>query len=294
MNKKLLSQQAHRLVVARTQHGGKVSDKKPIISIGSERDYKSCMVQFLAWRWHMELPVNGPYMQQEMLEYLEDQSEVLLQSTLDQHRQALQLVFTVQFTPVQSIRNSVLRGKDLTKSEIEKIITTQTDKMALSTLVCLDAGLRASELLTLQPIDIQTPSQGRSWRIDLFSAREKYSEFTVHGKGGLLRRVAIDNRLVDELNAYKNTASNPRTDRGIHRTSAFDLAGGQSFSQSFSKASEAAIGYSLGAHCLRHIWAKNRFFDLRNSGKSAKTAMHIVSQESGHFRPEITLTYLQH
>lgn len=294
MHSQSLEQQAHKLVVAKTQHGEISCDQKPIKSIGTERSYKSCVQQFLEWRWHAGLPVLGPYMQQEMIEYLEDQSEVLAQSTLDQHRQALQIVFSVQLIPVQSDRNSILRGKDLTLAELKEIISKQTDYMALSTLICLNAGLRASELLTLQPVELQPPSERRKWRKDLFCHRENFSQFTVHGKGGLIRRVAIDDALIDEINRHRGPHACTRLDRGIYRTSAFKLAGGQSFSQSFSKASQAAIGYSLGAHCLRHIWAKNRFFDLRRSNLSVKDAQHIVSQESGHFRPVITLTYLQH
>lgn len=294
MPNKSIEKIAHDLVVAKTMHGGISSEAGPIKSIGTERSYKSYVRQFLEWRWHAGLPVIGPYMQQEMIEYLDDQSEVLAQSTLDQHRQALQIVFSVQLIPVQSDRNSILRGKDLTLVRLKEIISKQTDYMALSTLICLNAGLRASELLTLQPVELQPPSERRKWRKDLFCHRENFSEFTVHGKGGLIRRVAIDNALIDEINRYRGPHACTRLDRGIYRTSAFKLAGGQSFSQSFSKASQAAIGYSLGAHCLRHIWAKNRFFDLRRSNLSVKDAQHIISQESGHFRPVITLTYLQH
>jgi integrase len=294
MDKSAISRQAHVLVVQMTQHGSASIDEKPINSIGSERAYKSCITQFLQWRLHAGLPVYGPYMQQEMVEYLNDQSEVLEQSALDQHRQALQRVFSVWLIPVQSVRNSVLRGKDLTKTELQNIVHAQTDWMGLSTLICLNAGLRASELLTLQPTNVQPPSSGRSWRDDLFFAREAFSEFTVHGKGGLRRKVGISDALACELENYRHQDSVTRQDREIYRTSAFRLAGGQSFSQSFSKASQVALGHSLGAHCLRHIWAKNRFFDLRKVDRSVSDAMHIVSQESGHFRPQITLTYLQH
>jgi integrase len=294
MDNNAILRQAHVLVVSQMQHGGPSTNKKPISSIGSERAYKSCITQFLQWRSHAGLPMYGPYMQQEMVEYLDDQSEVLGQSALDQHRQALQLVFSVWLTPVQSVRYSVLRGKDLTKTELQKIVYGQTDWMALSTLICLNAGLRASELLSLQPTIVQPPSSGRSWRDDLFFAREDFNEFTVHGKGGLRRKVGVSNALALELEKYRHQDSITRIDREIYRTSVFRLAGGQSFSQSFSKASQAALGYSLGAHCLRHIWAKNRFFYLRRAGRSVSDAMHIVSQESGHFRPQITLTYLQH
>lgn len=294
MRNKSIQTKAHQLVVCKTQHGEILHDQKPIRSIGTERAYKYCIAQFLDWRQFACLPLLGPFMETEMHEYLNDQSEILGQSALDQHRQALQTVFSVWLNPICSLKNEVLQSKDLTKEQLLKVLQSQSDLTALSTLVCLDAGLRAHELLTLKPADIQPPSAGRSWRNDLFYARKDFREFTVLGKGGLCRRVAVSDTLAIELELYRQHESIERTDREIHRSSTFRLNGGQSFSQSFSRTSLATLGFSLGAHCLRHIFAKNRFFELRRADKSVGDALHIVSQECGHFRPQITLTYLQH
>ena len=61
---------------------------------------------------------------------------------------------------------------------------------------------------------------------------------------------------------------------------------------SVSAASERALGWSTGAHGLRHSYAQERMAELQAS-LSRDAALTTVSQEMGHFRPEITETYLR-
>lgn len=58
------------------------------------------------------------------------------------------------------------------------------------------------------------------------------------------------------------------------------------------KASERALGYSNGAHGLRHSYAQDRYEQLANHFPREEV-MRIISQELGHFRPEITEVYLR-
>lgn len=53
------------------------------------------------------------------------------------------------------------------------------------------------------------------------------------------------------------------------------------------------MGRSTGAHGLRHSYAQERMTELQNRGLSRDAALETVSQEMGHFRPEITETYLR-
>lgn len=48
-----------------------------------------------------------------------------------------------------------------------------------------------------------------------------------------------------------------------------------------------------GSHGLRHNYAQHRMDDLMSHGTSYETALSKVSDEMGHHRPEITLTYLR-
>ncbi|MDQ6995347.1 MAG: site-specific integrase, partial [Mariprofundaceae bacterium] len=72
----------------------------------------------------------------------------------------------------------------------------------------------------------------------------------------------------------------------------YNIGAGHAFSASFSRASTVALGRSNGAHGLRHSYAQNRMNELKNT-HSYKESLTIVSQEMGHFRPEITEVYLR-
>ena len=51
-------------------------------------------------------------------------------------------------------------------------------------------------------------------------------------------------------------------DRGVFYVQKYDLAGGKKFTDSFAKASERALGWSTGAHGLRHSYAQERLKNL--------------------------------
>ncbi len=53
------------------------------------------------------------------------------------------------------------------------------------------------------------------------------------------------------------------------------------------------LGRSTGAHGLRHSYAQERLDELQRAGLSQDLALTTVSQEMGHFRAEITETYLR-
>ena len=83
------------------------------------------------------------------------------------------------------------------------------------------------------------------------------------------------------------------TDRGIRYTQHYDLGGGLAWSRSFSAASKRALGWSTGAHGLRHKYAQERLDELQGDGYEYNTALETVSQEMGHFRADITEVYLR-
>ena len=116
--------------------------------------------------------------------------------------------------------------------------------------------------------------------------------YTVEGKGGLIREVQIPTALAERLEARRIETPSQITDRGIHYTPHYDIAGGHKFSDAFSKASIRGLGYSNGAHGLRHTYAQDRYEQLANHFYR-EDVMRIISQELGHFRPEITEVYLR-
>lgn len=191
---------------------------------------------------------------------------------------------------------TIQASRAYTPAAVQVIESKQSDYARLSTTITSESGLRAHELHTLQrlngPADRQ-PSAGRSWSDERFTGREHWARYTVEGKGGLVREIRMTPETAVRLEAVKVA---PRTvfDRSIaYRDAQYNVMGGKSFSNSFSKTSLEQLGHSYGAHGLRHTYAQDRMKELCNAGKSWDDAKLIVSQELGHFRPSITDIYLR-
>ncbi|MDP4105111.1 MAG: site-specific integrase, partial [Bacillota bacterium] len=84
-----------------------------------------------------------------------------------------------------------------------------------------------------------------------------------------------------------------KSDRGIRYQQHYDLGGGKGWSNSFSAASHRQLGWSHGAHGLRHSYAQQRMAELQRLGFFYDQALGLVSQTLGHFRPDITEVYLR-
>ena len=117
--------------------------------------------------------------------------------------------------------------------------------------------------------------------------------YTVEGKGGLCREVAIDRNLAEKLEERRLDAPRTVYDREIRYQQHYDLGAGKQWSDSFSKAAERELGWTQGAHGLRHEYAQERMSTLQGMGYEYRDAMEVVSQEMGHFRPDITECYLR-
>ena len=167
----------------------------------------------------------------------------------------------------------------------------QTPKHALSTRVTHATGLRAHELLTLRRINEQ-PANKRKWSKNKYIGREHYAEYSVVGKGGLIREVRLPPELAKELESYRR---NPIqiTDRGIYYQSYYDIGGGNNWSSSFTRASKRSLGWSRGAHGTRHTYAQKRVSELQSKGLSFEDSLSAVSSELGHMRADITRVYLR-
>ncbi|MEO8644020.1 site-specific integrase [Pseudomonas sp.] len=229
--------------------------------------------------------------------YLYERAKVVGQKTLDRDRQALQAVLRQngklsekQRLPViHADKQQLLTSRNYTTDQVQRIMSCQSERNALSTELAAAAGLRAHELLTLLPAK-ERPMSDRPADPQKFRDGVRY---TVIGKGGLIREVSIPHLLAQRLEARRLSEPVDRIDRRIHYNSYYDIAGGQSWSQSISEASYRALGFSNGAHGIRHRYAQDRYLEAQARLGSIDRAKKIVSQELGHFRPEITDTYLR-
>ena len=230
--------------------------------------------------------------------YLRSRAADLGQKALDMHRQALQamLIHVTRRLPkgerlkvVRSLKPARKRGRAYTAQQIGMVAAAQNARNGLSTLIAHAAGLRAHELFTLARPGEQPPDV-RPARPEKFAGRPG-RDYTVIGKGGLVRLVRLPDHLAERLEAVRRDESVRVTDRGIHYTSYYDIAGGTAWGASFTGASKRALGWTRGGHGARHGYAQERMRELQRILVRAD-ALEVVSQELGHFRASITETYL--
>ncbi|MCY3732288.1 MAG: hypothetical protein OXF98_13185, partial [Rhodospirillaceae bacterium] len=233
------------------------------------------------------------------VDYLRTRVDDLGQKALDLHRQALQAMLVnvtrrlpegERLTVVRSHRPKRRGGRAYTPQQVRLVAAAQNARNGLSTLIAHAAGLRAHELFTLARPDEQPPDP-RPARPEKFAGRPG-RDYTVVGKGGLVRLVRLPEHLAERLEARRHERPVQVIDRGIRYRARYDVAGGVAWSVSFGSASKRALGWSRGAHGCRYSYAQERMRELRRLLVRAE-ALEVVSQELGHFRPEITETYLK-
>lgn len=235
-------------------------------------------------------------------DYLADRAVEVGQSQLDMERHAIQAMMqhvTHQLPPdtrlerIESEKAAHEASRAYAQDQVKMVMECQREKNALSTEIAHAAGLRAHELLTIRPIDEQ-PIAERYVESDLprWEGREGVS-YSVVGKGGLCREVQLPQELADRLEDRRLDEPAQITDRGVFYESHYDIAGGNNWSSSFTQASERSLSWSEGGHGLRHSFAQERMQELQERGYERSEALERVSQEMGHFRPEVTETYLR-
>ena len=267
-------------------------------SVGTVRNLRQCLTQIARHiaRGGLELLDLD---RDKANAYLCSRAGDLGQKALDGHRLALQkyLVHVRGLLPVgdrldivRSLKPTLKQGRAYARHQVPMVAARQNARNALATLVAYAAGLRAHELLTLARPD-ERPPDVRPARPEKFDGRAG-TDYTVVGKGGLVRLVRIPDDLAARLEERRLDEAVRITDREIHYLSRYDLAGGEAWSRSFSRASFSALGWSRGAHGLRHSFAQERMAELQR-GLLFDDALEVVSQELGHFRPSITREYMR-
>ncbi len=239
----------------------------------------------------------------QAISYLEQRSKEVGQKSLDIERQAIQSMFrhvTGRLSEGETLRvvksehQQILHSRAYTLEQTQAIADKQREQNALSTQIAHAAGLRAKELITLLPIE-ERPADLRQNKEPLdekFMGREG-QRYSVIGKGGLVREVMIPDNLVQRLEERRLDQAIEVIDRNIIYQQHYNISAGRNWSQSFSRSSQNVLGWSNGAHGLRHSYAQERMDELRSRGLTREYALEVVSQELGHFRPDITEIYLR-
>lgn len=215
------------------------------------------------------------------------------QKQLDADRNALEfLVGKDSLERVVSLAKAAPKGRAYTPWQAVAVMRAQDAQNALATRIAHEAGLRGHELLTLRRAGEARPSKHRSWRPERFAGREGV-RYVVTGKGGLRREVLLSHETAERLEARRLDAPREVADRGVRYAQVYDVNGGNRWSSSFTAASRRALGWSAGAHGLRHAYAQERMEELLGLGFRYHEARDILSQELGHFRGDIVETYLR-
>jgi integrase len=251
----------------------------------------------LAGEWAREhaglrhLDALTPTMAQQYLE--ERAAGGLSQKQLDADRNALEFITgRASLERVFSINTPAPQSRAYTPAQVQAIGGRQNARNALATELAYRSGLRAHELLTLQRSDESRASDHRQWCTDRFQGREGV-RYVVTGKGGLRREVLLGRDIAARLEARRLDTPREVRDRGIVYRQLYDISGGNTWSKSFADASERALGWSNGAHGLRHSYAQERMAELQDNGKRYAQAREVLSQELGHFRADVVETYLR-
>ena len=272
-----------------------------ISSVGTVRNYEQALTRVAEYAKSEKLAGGLRGMSTaQALTYLETRGQDVGQKTLDMERQAIQAMMQhvtnklkqgERLSVIKSEHDQVLNSRAYSADQVDLVAEAQIGKNSLATKLSHAAGLRAHELLTLRPIS-ERKADSRPANSTKWQGREGVL-YTVQGKGGLLREVKLAYELALRLESLRLEQPLRITDRNVHYTQYYDLAGGQRWSNSFSAAAKRTLGWSEGAHGLRHSYAQERMHELQRQGLTRILALETVSQEMGHFRPEITETYLR-
>ena len=287
---------SQKLAIGKPSHSKQGGDGK-VHSLGTKRTYQESLAGVAVFMAKNGGDVKGKGLAGLNVEiaqaYLEHRSGLVRQKQLDKDRQSMQMILTDKLLVEKSVLDPVVKSRAYTATQIQLIAYSQTPKHSLATQIAADAGLRAHELLTIAPLEQRLPSSHRIWTDERFLGRIDVQKFTVVGKGGLIREIAISSALVEQLELLRLAEPLKVVDRTIYYQQQYDIAGGKQWSDSFSKASTRALGWSTGAHGVRHSYAQTRMRTLQSLGMGYASSLAIVSQEMGHFRGDITEVYLR-
>ncbi|NVN91201.1 MAG: site-specific integrase [Desulfuromonadales bacterium] len=263
-----------------------------IHSVGTARGYGNSLKMVAGYMREHRLGDLRNLTENIAQKYLAERAATVSQKTLDLDRQAIQMHLGLRLEVVRSERETHLSTRSYTSAQIDRISWAQSERNALATKIAHYGGLRAHELLTIRPAGERQASSHREWSTERFTGREG-KRYTVEGKGGLIREVMLSRELAAQLEATRLAEPRQVVDREVRYIQHYDIGGGRAWSQSFSAASQRELGFSNGAHGLRHSYAQERMEELQQRGMSHDDAKATVAQEVGHFDKETTEAYLR-
>lgn len=276
-----------------------LQEKKIVNSLGTARNYTQALTRVAEFVKEQKIYDLRSLTLDQAKIYLAARGEEVGQKTLDMERQSIQAMFghiTGQLAPTEKMQakselDQVSNSRSYTAEQAKIISDHQKGANKLATQIAHATGLRAHELLTLR-LTSERAADERPTLVSKWQGREG-EIYTVQGKGGLVREVLVPTELAKQLENARIDSPVRITDRTIHYQQHYNISGGNRWSASFNAAANRALSWSTGAHGLRHSYAQERMIELQKIGLTRAIALETVSQEMGHFRPEITEVYLR-
>lgn len=266
-----------------------------VTSVMTEKAHTQALTNYAKW---LHKNRDGKHLKNSTIAdagvYLEDRAANRKQSTIDLDRQAINLhLHSEEALPfIASKLLTTPQNRAYSQKQIALLMEHADEALRLSIALVVDAGLRSMELVSIACPN-QLMASPRDWNAGLFTGREGARQFVVHGKGGLLREVRVSQKFTDQLMRCARPRPARVSHRGAHLTAHFLLNAGHQFSIDFGKLSKKVLGFSHGAHGLRHSFAQRRRNELLCCGFSLQESIEILSQELGHFSIANTLAYLR-
>ena len=295
------SQAAHavRALAAHGQPRHGHADDGKIHSKGTERNYTQALKGVAEFIQERKLGDLRGLSRETALAYLEARSQAVGQKTLDLDRQAMQAVLGGDKLPtVKSEIDQALASRAYTPAQARLVSEAQHGRHRLA-----HPGRRQRR--AARPRTAHPPARRRA------TARPAPRRQRPRVPRRPLRRARQRRDLHRDRQGRAVPRSRPRPppgraprsqpppqprtvyDRGIRYQQHYDIGGGKPWSDSFSQAARRALGWSEGAHGLRHSYAQARMDALQGAGRNYHDALAVVSQEMGHFRADITEVYLR-
>jgi integrase len=281
---------SQRLALNESRHDNRQDGR--IHSVGTGRAYTESLSTFTSWLQDEKLGDLQGVSREVVIQYLELRTTEVSQAQLNKDRHALQSCLGERLPVLRSEVELVRGSKVYTPEQISIVQQHQSPKNQLASALVAATGIRAHELLCLMPETEKARSGHRVWRDDLHAGLTTGVPYVTTGKGGLVRRLMIPATLARLLESTRLTEPRIVIDRCVRYTSHYAVGGGHAWSQSFSAASNRALGWSAGGHAVRATWACNRVAELQSLGYSQEDAKLICSQNLGHFRADVLEYYI--
>jgi hypothetical protein len=266
--------------IKKLQEGGKIK------SVGTNRNYLAALKHIAK---HIKTSNLRDLTTTEATQYLVDRSVVVGQKSLDMSRQVMQHLLNQKLAVIKTEKKAKKATSDArggyTPEQVTFISEHQNQRNALATKLSYAAGLWAHELLTLRLVKEQTPPiRASDGLADGFTDGLKFSQtdgkiYTVVGHGGLVRAVLIPNELAQQLEQRKLNEPVKVTDRNIYYQQHYNVGGGQSWSNSFSKTSNRVLGWSRGGYGLRQTYIQERMKERIQEMKVEGNKAHLMARK---------------